>query len=226
VLCQLLKRTGTLLGTSAPAAYIHTGGKTSGAHARCAGRQAYQLRFDRIAQSTTRFQCVFVLVHPDEEVQSAAAAARRAFGLGDGEGYTPHLSLLYADIPQEERAELVEQLQARARARLLPRHDHRAPSGGPAASRAPRALSCLPLNSVQVQACPAAWDPDSEARVRVERRAQGAVPRRRRCRWRRNACAAERELHLQARAGLGRRSRGAARRRRCCRWRRTARPRC
>jgi len=133
--------------------HTHTPG---GAHARFAGRQAYKLRFDRIAQSTTRFQCVFVLVHPDEEVQRAAAAARRAFGLGDGEGYTPHLSLLYADIPQEERAELVEQLQARARARLLPRPDHRAPSGGPAASRAPRAISCLPLNSVQVQACPAA----------------------------------------------------------------------
>ncbi len=156
---------------------------------RCVGRQAYKLRFDRIAQSTTVFQCVFVLVHPDEEVQRAAAAARRAFGLGDGPGYTPHLSLLYADIPQEERAELVEQLQARARTCLPQRPDHAGaflspnlflipfpiPEGqGEWEKEIPRVerRQCsrpvitrtrLPASafpsSAQARACPAAWGP-------------------------------------------------------------------
>lgn len=76
-------------------------------------RQAYKLRLDRVGKADTEFQCVFILVHKDEGVLEAAAAARRAFGQAPAD-YMPHLSLLYAKIPDEERTEIAEQLQVRA----------------------------------------------------------------------------------------------------------------
>ena len=75
--------------------------------------QAYKLRFDRVSKAGTEFQCVLILVHKDEGVLEAAAAARRAFGQAPSD-YMPHLSLLYAKIPDEERTEIAEQLQAHA----------------------------------------------------------------------------------------------------------------
>ena len=76
-------------------------------------RQAYKLRFDRVGKAGTEFQCVFIHMHKDEGVLEAAAAARRAFGQAPSD-YMPHLSLLYAKIPDKERTEIAEQLQARA----------------------------------------------------------------------------------------------------------------
>ncbi len=74
--------------------------------------QAYKLRLDRVGKANTRFQCVFILMHKDEEAVAAAVATQRKFGLASAsEPYMPHLSLLYADISEEERTELAEQLQ-------------------------------------------------------------------------------------------------------------------
>ena len=56
---------------------------------------------------------MFILMHKDEAVVEAAAAARRAFGQAPLD-YMPHLSLLYAKIPDEERTEIAEQLQVRS----------------------------------------------------------------------------------------------------------------
>ena len=81
-------------------------------------RQAYTLRLDHVSQSTSVYQCVFILVRKDEEVLRTAAAAQRAFGEGDGTGYMPHLSLIYADISQEERAKLVNTFQVHVLAAL------------------------------------------------------------------------------------------------------------
>lgn len=111
----------SLLALSAPARALWTAWARTGRSCLCSvpeglqprARQAYKLRFDRVGKAATEFQCVFILVHKDEGVLEAAAAARRLFGQAPSD-YMPHLSLLYAKIPDEERTEIAEQLQVRA----------------------------------------------------------------------------------------------------------------
>ena len=67
--------------------------------------QKYRINFTEVACGSIYYQCVYLLVDKTEGVLAAGAAARKAFGITTGPSM-PHLSLLYSDIPQEERAKV------------------------------------------------------------------------------------------------------------------------
>ncbi|PNW77036.1 hypothetical protein CHLRE_10g419600v5 [Chlamydomonas reinhardtii] len=73
----------------------------------CKHVKKYRINFTEVACGSIYYQCVYLLVDKTEGVLAAGAAARKAFGITTGP-YMPHLSLLYSDIPQEERAKIVE----------------------------------------------------------------------------------------------------------------------
>lgn len=57
--------------------------------------------------STTWFQCVYLLVEPTHHLLQLHADALAAFN-EDGDMYVPHLSLVYGDLPLQERRQLVD----------------------------------------------------------------------------------------------------------------------
>ncbi|PNW77034.1 hypothetical protein CHLRE_10g419550v5 [Chlamydomonas reinhardtii] len=72
----------------------------------------YRINFTDVTRGSIYYQCVYLSVAKDEGAMAAAATAREVFGITTGP-YMPHLSLLYSDIPQEERAKAVEYETAR-----------------------------------------------------------------------------------------------------------------
>lgn len=79
----------------------------------------FDVTFPDVHCSTTRHQCVFLLVEPTVELFSLHRDAARVFDVDAGM-YVPHLSLIYADISIEERLEMAESLDATS----LPRTAH------------------------------------------------------------------------------------------------------
>lgn len=73
----------------------------------------YRITFDRVACGSIFHQCVYVLCKADEQTMQAGAAAREAYGHDPRSRYMPHLSLLYADIDQQERERVVAEEQQR-----------------------------------------------------------------------------------------------------------------
>ncbi|KAG2446365.1 hypothetical protein HXX76_000951 [Chlamydomonas incerta] len=67
----------------------------------------YRINFTDVTRGSIYYQCVYLSVAKDDGAMAAAATAREVFGITTGP-YMPHLSLLYSDIPQEERAKAVE----------------------------------------------------------------------------------------------------------------------
>ena len=67
--------------------------------------QKYRINFTDVTRGSIYYQCVYLSVAKDEGAMAAAATAREVFGITTGP-YMPHLSLLYSDIPQEERAKV------------------------------------------------------------------------------------------------------------------------
>jgi len=67
--------------------------------------------FARVHCSTTRYQCVFLLVEPTMELLSLHQTASQAFGMAEGM-YVPHLSLVYSDMSVQDRFETVAAIQA------------------------------------------------------------------------------------------------------------------
>ncbi|GLC45448.1 hypothetical protein PLESTM_001735800 [Pleodorina starrii] len=72
----------------------------------------HRINFVEVTRGTFFYQCVFLLVAKDEGTMAAAAPARNVFGMTTPP-YMPHLSLLYADLADEEKAKVVEQETAR-----------------------------------------------------------------------------------------------------------------
>ena len=66
--------------------------------------QPYDLRFSSVSSGEVFFQCVYLLMdQADAESQRAAAIARRVLGKNENDTYMPHLSLLYSDMPTQDR---------------------------------------------------------------------------------------------------------------------------
>lgn len=65
--------------------------------------QPYRVSFDRVACGAAFHQCVYVLCATDAATMQAGAAARAAYGQDPAAPYMPHLSLLYSDMPAEDR---------------------------------------------------------------------------------------------------------------------------
>lgn len=67
------------------------------------------MRLDRIDKGNHYHQCVFILVEKSGILEKCFDEACITFDREErSEKYMPHVSLLYSDISQEERAELVE----------------------------------------------------------------------------------------------------------------------
>ncbi|KAG2429140.1 hypothetical protein HYH02_014176 [Chlamydomonas schloesseri] len=73
----------------------------------CKKVKKYRINFTEVARGSIYYQCVYLLVDKTEGAMAAGAAAREVFGMTTGP-YMPHLSLLYSDMPQEERAKIVQ----------------------------------------------------------------------------------------------------------------------
>ncbi|WP_157964881.1 2'-5' RNA ligase family protein [Halorubrum sp. 48-1-W] len=74
-------------------------------------RDSFEVSFPHTHCSTTRYQCVFLLVEPTLELLSLHESGVEAFETA-GEMYVPHLSLIYSDMSLEERLELVEEIES------------------------------------------------------------------------------------------------------------------
>lgn len=77
------------------------------------GQDRFDVRFTRVQCSTTRHQCVFLMVKPTVELLSLHREAVAVFDVDPGM-YVPHLSLIYSDMSIEERLEVVESLNTSA----------------------------------------------------------------------------------------------------------------
>ncbi|XP_042439018.1 cyclic phosphodiesterase-like [Zingiber officinale] len=79
----------------------------------CAALSRYPARVSAAARGTFFYQCVFLLVDPTPEVVATKSHSCIHFRYENSTPYMPHLSLLYADLPDEvkEKARLrVEEL--------------------------------------------------------------------------------------------------------------------
>ncbi|GAV80560.1 CPDase domain-containing protein [Cephalotus follicularis] len=74
----------------------------------CDGLKAYHVIVDRVATGTFFYQCVFLLLHPTAEVVEASAHCSGHFGYKSTTSYMPHLSLLYADLTEDEKKKAQE----------------------------------------------------------------------------------------------------------------------
>ncbi|XWS12453.1 hypothetical protein CRYUN_Cryun37aG0090000 [Craigia yunnanensis] len=74
----------------------------------CDGLKAYNATVDRVATGTFFYQSVFLLLHPTPEVVEATAHCTGHFGYKSSTTYMPHLSLLYADLTEEEKKKAQE----------------------------------------------------------------------------------------------------------------------
>jgi 2'-5' RNA ligase len=72
-------------------------------------RRPLELTFTTLQCSTTKHQCVFLLVQPTRELLSVHQAAVQRFDT-DGGMYVPHLSLIYSDMSIDDRFTVVESI--------------------------------------------------------------------------------------------------------------------
>lgn len=75
--------------------------------------QPFVVSFPRVHCSTTRFQCVFLLVEPILELLSLHEDAVESFGTNGGM-YVPHLSLIYSNMDFEDRLELMGEIESKS----------------------------------------------------------------------------------------------------------------
>ncbi|KAE8728738.1 Cyclic phosphodiesterase [Hibiscus syriacus] len=76
--------------------------------AACDGLKPYNATVDRVATGTFFYQCVFLLLHPTSQVVETSEHCSGHFGYKCSSPYMPHLSLLYADISEEEKKKAQE----------------------------------------------------------------------------------------------------------------------
>ena len=78
--------------------------RTLGSH-----RAPIEVTFESVRWSTTRHQCVFLLVEPTLELFELHAFARDAVN-ATNDAYHPHLSLLYSDMDLKRRREVAQSI--------------------------------------------------------------------------------------------------------------------
>lgn len=71
-----------------------------------ADRGPFDLAVGDVSCATTTHQCVFLLIDPSLTVMRLYRRATELFGSAESM-YVPHLSLVYSDMPLEERRDLV-----------------------------------------------------------------------------------------------------------------------
>lgn len=74
-----------------------------------AKRHPRDLTFTTVQCSTTKHQCVFLLVKPTQELLSLHQTAVQRFNTDAGM-YVPHLSLIYSDMSIADRVAMVESI--------------------------------------------------------------------------------------------------------------------
>uniref|UniRef100_A0A7N0RE54 RNA ligase/cyclic nucleotide phosphodiesterase family protein n=1 Tax=Kalanchoe fedtschenkoi TaxID=63787 RepID=A0A7N0RE54_KALFE len=80
--------------------------------AACAGLKAYEASVVKVDRGTFFYQCVYLLLQPTAEVVETSAHCTGHFGYKSSTPYMPHLSLLYADISDEEKKKAQEKAKA------------------------------------------------------------------------------------------------------------------
>ncbi|KAL7590845.1 cyclic phosphodiesterase [Lactuca sativa] len=78
----------------------------------CEGLKAYNATVEKVATGTFFYQCVFLLLHPTTEVMETGAHCWNHFGYKSSTPYMPHLSILYADLTEEEKKRAQEKANA------------------------------------------------------------------------------------------------------------------
>ncbi|CAN4091885.1 unnamed protein product [Withania somnifera] len=63
---------------------------------------------EKVDVGTSFYQCVYLLLHPTTEVVEASARCCGSFGYNSSSPYMPHLSLLYAELTDEEKKKAQE----------------------------------------------------------------------------------------------------------------------
>ncbi|KAG7034670.1 Cyclic phosphodiesterase, partial [Cucurbita argyrosperma subsp. argyrosperma] len=74
----------------------------------CEGLKAYQATVDCVSTGTFFYQCVFLLIHPTTQVVETSSHCCGHFGCNNSTPYMPHLSLLYANISDEQKKQAKE----------------------------------------------------------------------------------------------------------------------
>lgn len=76
--------------------------------------EPFQVDFERVASGHAFFQCVYLLVAREPKILDAWRAACEACGLPARPGeYMPHLSLVYADIPEDQRRKMASTIHGK-----------------------------------------------------------------------------------------------------------------
>ncbi|KAL3520131.1 hypothetical protein ACH5RR_018280 [Cinchona calisaya] len=78
----------------------------------CQGLKAYNANVEKVATGTFFYQCVFLLLHPTPEVVETSDHCCGHFGYLRSSPYMPHLSLLYADLSEEDKKAAEEKTYA------------------------------------------------------------------------------------------------------------------
>ncbi|KAL8144260.1 hypothetical protein V2J09_017292 [Rumex salicifolius] len=76
------------------------------------GLKAYPATVERISTGTFYYQCVFLLLKPSPEIVDASSHCCGHFGFTNSTPYMPHMSLLYADLSEEEKKAAQEKANA------------------------------------------------------------------------------------------------------------------
>ncbi|MFS7931451.1 putative cyclic phosphodiesterase, 2',3'-cyclic-nucleotide 3'-phosphodiesterase [Helianthus anomalus] len=76
------------------------------------GLKAYNATVEKVATGTFFYQCVFLLLHPTPQVMETGAHCWAHFGYKSPTPYMPHLSILYADLTEEEKKRAQEKANA------------------------------------------------------------------------------------------------------------------
>ncbi|KAM3306789.1 cyclic phosphodiesterase-like [Capsicum chacoense] len=71
-------------------------------------KKVYSGTVEKVDVGTFFYQCVYLLLHPTTEVVEASARCCRSFGYNSSSPYMPHMSLLYADLTDEEKKKAQE----------------------------------------------------------------------------------------------------------------------
>ncbi|CAH9114263.1 unnamed protein product [Cuscuta epithymum] len=78
----------------------------------CVGLKPYGATVSKVATGPFFYQCVFLLLHPTPEVVETSDHCCSHFGYQRPSAYMPHVSLLYADITDEEKKSVEERAYA------------------------------------------------------------------------------------------------------------------
>ncbi|PHT49450.1 Cyclic phosphodiesterase [Capsicum baccatum] len=71
-------------------------------------KKVYSGTVEKVDVGTFFYQCVYLLLHPTTEVVEPSARCCRSFGYNSSTPYMPHMSLLYADLTDEEKKKAQE----------------------------------------------------------------------------------------------------------------------